>query len=118
MKLILATLLLSVTFADLISNESRMNLVRFKPVGKQMKLVPGLGLRCYTSNGWRQFDEFNAEKNQSNFYNFCSSRCYAANGKYFLIIISFGANSSTLHRLPNVDFLPSTPRWCCGTTNN
>ena len=82
MKLILATLLLSVTFADLISNESRMNLDRFKPVGKAMKFIPGKGLKCYTSNGWRQFDEFDAEQKQSNFWTWCSSRCYAANGKY------------------------------------
>ena len=61
MKLILATLLLSVTFADLISNESSQP------------------LKCYTSNGWKQFDEFDSEKEN------CSSRCYAANGKYFLI---------------------------------
>ena len=100
MKLILATLLLSVTFADLISNESRM-------IGKDMKLVPGLGLKCYTSNGWRQFDEFDAEKKQSNFYKFCSSRCYAANGKYFLNIINIGTNSFT--GSTKCRFLPSTP---------
>ena len=44
MKLILATLLLSVTFADLISNESSHQ------------------LKCHTSNGWKIFDKFDSEK--------------------------------------------------------
>ena len=60
MKLILATLLLSVTFADMISNESDQQ------------------LKCYTSNGWKKFNEFELEKKH------CSSRCYAAKGKYIL----------------------------------
>jgi len=54
MKLILATLFLSASFADLISNES------------------GQTLKCYTSHGWKIFDKSNLEKEH------CSSRCYAA----------------------------------------
>ena len=72
MKLILATLLLSVTFADLISNESSQI------------------LKCYTSNGWKKMNKLDSEKEH------CSSRCYAASGKYnsLLLRITFGANSS------------------------
>ena len=62
MKLILvtATLLLSVTFAELISNEFSQTLT------------------CYGSNGWKNSNGFWAvepEKEQ------CSSRCYHASGK-------------------------------------
>ena len=63
MNLILATatLLLSVTFADLTSNEY------------------GQKLTCYESNGWEKSTEVEPEKEH------CSSRCYYAVGKSFLI---------------------------------
>ena len=61
MKLILvtATLLLSVTFAELISNEFSQTLT------------------CYGSNGWKDWhgNPMDVEKEQ------CSSRCYFAQGK-------------------------------------
>ena len=63
MKLILvtATLLLSVTFAQLISNEFSQTLT------------------CYESNGWKNLDrnpmDIDVETKK------CSSRCYAARGK-------------------------------------
>ena len=66
MKLILvsATLLLSVTFAEVISNEFSQTLT------------------CYGSNGWKNWYgnpmEIEIEKKQ------CSSRCYSAHGKSFL----------------------------------
>ena len=64
MKLILVTaiLLLSVTFAELISNEFSQTLT------------------CYESNGWKNWDgnPMNVEKEQ------CSLRCYSAHGKSFL----------------------------------
>ena len=70
MKLILvtATLLLSVTFAELISNEFSQTLT------------------CYGSNGWNNWPgnpmdppDIYEETTQ------CPSRCYAARGKSFLI---------------------------------
>ena len=66
MKLILvtATLFLSVTLADLISNES------------------GQTLKCFSnqieSNGWKIFDGRNLEDLEKEN---CSSRCYAAASK-------------------------------------
>ena len=64
MNLILATatLLLSVTFADLTSNEY------------------GQKLKCYESNGWKKSSEVDPEKEH------CPSRCYyLARGKSFFI---------------------------------
>ena len=69
MKLILvtATLLLSVTFAELISNELSQTLT------------------CYGSNGWKNWPEnqFDIDVKTEQ----CSSRCYAARGKSFLTVI-------------------------------
>ena len=67
MKLILviATLLMSMTFAELISNEFSQTLT------------------CYGSNGWKNWNgnpmDVDLEKEQ------CSSRCYSARNKSFLI---------------------------------
>ena len=63
LMLVTATLLLSVTFAELISNELSQT------------------LNCYGSNGWKNWHptDMYVEKEQ------CSSRCYAAHGKSFLI---------------------------------
>ena len=73
MKLILviATLLMSMTFAELISNEFSQTLT------------------CYGTNGWKNWYgnpmdpipmEIHIEKEQ------CSSRCYSAHGKSFLLV--------------------------------
>ena len=59
--LVTATLLLSVTFAELISNEFSQTLT------------------CYGSNGWKNPVDVIVEKEQ------CSSRCYYAHGKSFLV---------------------------------
>ena len=70
MKLILvtATLLLSVTFAELISNEFSQTLT------------------CYGSNGWKNLNGSYLETEH------CSSKCYYARGMSFLIVDWFRAS--------------------------
>ena len=62
LMLVTATLLLSVTFAELISNELSQT------------------LNCYGSNGWKNWPVMDGVETEQ-----CSSRCYAAHGKSFLI---------------------------------